>query len=199
MPYKKTIAKKTKLSPAALAYLCDEKAPESYTLWCYRHGMPGFDHEPKPEDLWRQYGDDFLQKFIEKNPGKRPLGWWHWDAPEPRQRIGGIGTLASDVLAFLPSFSYGIPTRWVTSWEAAYYNGRLKDIHGKVIPSEYKDGDFTGVAVDPDDPPLYESQAVYLDRHGLLTPAEKKYLASYPELMEPERITLTMPGDESAG
>ena len=32
-----------------------------------------------------------------------------------------------------------------------------------------------------------ESEAAYLDRHGLLTASEKKYLASHPELLEPEK------------
>lgn len=36
-----------------------------------------------------------------------------------------------------------------------------------------------------------ESQAAYLDRHGLLTKEEKTYLRKHPELLEPEAIILT--------
>ena len=57
-----------------------------------------------------------------------------------------------------------------------FYNGRARDIHGKLIDSGYKEGDFLGVALDPDDPPRFESQASYLKRHGLLTKAEEKQL-----------------------
>jgi hypothetical protein len=42
--------------------------------------------------------------------------------------------------------------------------------------------------VDPDNPPIYESQAAYLRRLDLLTPAEKKWLAGHPEALEPEAI-----------
>ena len=30
--------------------------------------------------------------------------------------------------------------------------------------------------VDPEDPPVFESEATYLDRHGLLTAAERRRL-----------------------
>jgi hypothetical protein len=36
--------------------------------------------------------------------------------------------------------------------------------------------DFAGVAIDENDSPRYESQAAYLERHGLLTPAERRRL-----------------------
>lgn len=42
--------------------------------------------------------------------------------------------------------------------------------------------------VDPDNPPVYESQATYLQRHGFLTEAEKKWLAQHPEALEPEDV-----------
>jgi hypothetical protein len=42
--------------------------------------------------------------------------------------------------------------------------------------------------VDPGRPPLYESQAAYLQRHNLLTVAEKRWLADHPEALEPEVI-----------
>jgi hypothetical protein len=42
--------------------------------------------------------------------------------------------------------------------------------------------------INPDDPLAYESQAAYLQRHNLLTTAEKKWLAQHPEALEPERI-----------
>jgi hypothetical protein len=44
------------------------------------------------------------------------------------------------------------------------------------------------VAIDPNDPPVFESEATYLDRHGLLSAEEKKHLAKHPELLEPEVV-----------
>jgi hypothetical protein len=42
--------------------------------------------------------------------------------------------------------------------------------------------------VDESDPPLYESEAVYLRRHGLLTATEKRWLQDHPEALEPVTI-----------
>lgn len=39
-----------------------------------------------------------------------------------------------------------------------------------------------------DDPPFFESQAAYLDRHGLLTAPEQKHLKQNPQLLESEKI-----------
>src|ERR1700688_2980154 len=33
---------------------------------------------------------------------------------EPRQRLGGTGTSASDVLAYAPPFRYGLPAIWIS-------------------------------------------------------------------------------------
>jgi hypothetical protein len=41
---------------------------------------------------------------------------------------------------------------------ADYYRGTARDIRGKLI-NRNPSGSFNGVAVDPDDPPLFESQA----------------------------------------
>jgi hypothetical protein len=39
--------------------------------------------------------------------------------------------------------------------------------------------------VNPAKPPLYESQAAYLQRHKLLAPAEKEWLEGHPEALQP--------------
>lgn len=43
-------------------------------------------------------------------------------------------------------------------------------------------------SIDAGDPPCFSSEAAYLDRHELLTPAEKKVLAKMPEAWEPEKV-----------
>lgn len=213
------------LTLAELAYLSDtdtgleEGGMEKFELWSFRHGMPGLDGGHKPRELWEKHRDDFLPAFIAKNPGRRPLAWWQWDCPrlpdqgsrfwyegtlpEPRRRVGGTGTPSYEVLAYVPHFTRGIPTSWVTKFEEDYYTGRVKDTQkGKnfsIVGRNDDEGDFKGKAIDPDDPPLYESEAVFLDRHDLLSPQEKKYLASHPELMEPEPLTFDEEEEEGSG
>ena len=41
---------------------------------------------------------------------------------------------------------------------------------------------------DKNDPPTFESEGAYLERHGLLTAPEKTFLKKHPALLEPERI-----------
>ena len=95
--------------------------------------------------------------------------------PEPRQRIGGIGTPSYEVLNVKPSFFKGVSNSFIDENDMKYYADSFK---GKnVFP------------IDANDPPEFESEAAYLQRHDLLTPQEKKYLASHPELLEPEKVT----------
>jgi|GEM_PF-6740221 len=182
------------LTPEQVAYLSDDtdagfEGAARYTLGCYRMGHRGLPWNAFPGELWEANRDFFLPEFIKENPGKRPLPWWQWDAPsESRRRLGGIGTPKFEVLAYAAHFFKGIPESWVDQWDVDYYNGRKKDTHGNLIPTKYKDGDFGGQAIDPNDPPVYEPEAEYLRRHGLLTPEEVKVLASMPEAWEPEKV-----------
>ncbi len=154
---------------------------------------------------WGELREDILVGWVEKHPGTRPSAWWRYDAPrqpagrfpgwrydgklpEPRERCGGVGTPAHEVLADAPRCSFGIPDSWVKQWAVDYYNGRALDGHGERIGTEYKEGHFAGVAIDPDNPPAFESQAAYLERHGLLLPGEKERLRKSdwePELVLP--------------
>jgi hypothetical protein len=160
--------------------------------------------------LWDSCSEMILAEWIRKYPGTRPSWWWLFDAPrmlkadleandwrpcyfakelpDPRARLGGIGTPAHEVLAYVPSFPCGIPDSWVDQWSTDYYNGRAVDIHGDSIGQDHKEGDFSGVPIDPSDPPRFESQASYLRRHGLFMPGEEKRLpkdAFEPEIIQP--------------
>lgn len=177
MPTKRTRAtrKQKGVSQAALAYLLDDSAAtisgvDGFTLWCYRNGMPGFDGEPTPDELWRDHGPEFLPEYIKNHPCRRPRAWWHWSAPrqadqgsgwfwegtlpEPRKKLKGKGELHQ---GYVPYFEYGIAEHWDRE------------------------------SLDSNDPLFFESQASYLLRHGLLSEEEKKYLAKHPELLEPEK------------
>jgi len=155
--------------------------------------------------LWESNKADVLAFWLDEHPCSRPGPWWAYDSPRqivddfppdvwnfpaPRQRIGGIGTPSFEVLNIIPSFVFGIPDSWVQQWQVDYYNGRAVDVHGERIATDHKEGDFKGMAINPDDPPAFESEAMYLQRHGLLTAAEKQYLKRHPALLQPEKVTL---------
>jgi len=136
-------------------------------------------------DLWAAHGDEVVASWASRHPGTRPRLWWQhsaprWSAPashagkyytpalpEPRQRLGGIGTPAHEVLSLVPHWPFGVPTSWITPWQAEYYGPNFK-----------------GVPIDPIDPPVYESQAAYLQRHGLLLDGE----ILPPDAFDPEIV-----------
>ena len=109
------------------------------------------------------------------------------ETAEPRRRLGGTGDPVHDHLNYKPSFACGIPKSFVDAWSVEYFNGRAKDIHGNRIGKEYEDGRFTGKAIDPGDPPVYESAAGYLERHGLLIDGERERLLG--DAFDPETVT----------
>lgn len=136
---------------------------------------------------WEAVRDELLADWIRERPGRRPWGWWRYDAPrwsrkfgawfdgtlpEPRLRLGGTGTPAFEALAYVPTFARGVPDLWVSDFDVSYYNGRAKDIHGNRIGTKYAEGHFPHQAIDPADPPRFESEASYLKRRGLLLPGE---------------------------
>jgi hypothetical protein len=151
-------------------------------------------------DVWAAVRDELLAAWIAERPGTRPWAWWLHDAPawttdiptrarplaidyahvwqlkQPRKRLGGRGTAIYEALNYVPRFHFGLPTAFVSASDVAYYNGRSRDIHGHRIGAEYRDGDFPYHAIDPADPPRFESQAAYLQRHGFLSDAERRRL-----------------------
>ena len=146
------------------------------------------------QEAWLKHKDFVLEEWIREYPGTRPKAWWMYEAakqpkgtypdcyydglwPIPRKRLGGTGSIFNDHDC---SSSYGIPSDWVTEWQVEYYNGRAKDNDGNFLERgawyDYNDGDFKKVAVDPNDPPVYESQAAYLKRHKLFMDGEEERL-----------------------
>lgn len=123
------------------------------------------------DGAWNDLRDELLAGWIQEHPGSRPWAWWACDAPrwekkfnawfdgtlpEPRIQIGGTGV---PVFVKYPAF---VP------------------ILDYGLPGCCMEG------VDPADPPTFESEAAYLDRHGLLSAAERKALP--PDAFEPEAI-----------
>jgi hypothetical protein len=148
--------------------------------------------------LWAVHSERIVADHVAISPGTRPHRFWQYSAPrlplgtfpgcyfdgklpEPRRRLGGIGTPASDVLAYVPIFRCGLPWIWVEHWQVMYYSGLAVDIHGAPIGDRFPNDSFKGVAIDPNDPPRFESQAAYLKRHGLLLPGEQRRSDFEPE------------------
>jgi hypothetical protein len=111
-------------------------------------------------------GEQIVADWAQDNPGTRPLAWWRFDAPEPRKRLGGIGTAEHEVLATALWLIRGIPASWLGAWMAE--NCRQASARRGEV--------FEGVPIDPKFPPLYESEAAYLKRLDLLLPGEEKRL-----------------------
>ena len=148
-----------------------------------------------------------LAAWIAVHPGTRPAAWWSHDAPrwqradqpeaareitvleccDPRRRLGGVGDPEHLHLNTWPQFPLGLPDVWVQPWQIEYYNGRAEDIHGNPIGTNHHEGDFVGVAIDPNDPPRFESEASCLERHELLLPGERRRLTA--EDFDPETVT----------
>jgi hypothetical protein len=122
--------------------------------------------------VWRAHKSEILPDFIRAHPGQRPWAWWRYDAPEPRRRLGGVGTPCHEVLAYEPEYDFGVPARWVTA--------RMVE--------HYREGGFRGVAIDPRDPPRFESEPSYLRRHELLLTEEHARLT--PTAFTPETVEL---------
>jgi hypothetical protein len=124
--------------------------------------------------LWLDNRDDIIDEHVAEFPGTRPQRFWEYDAKEPRLRLGGIGTPDFEALNIKPRYKCGIPHSFIDESDVSYFNrtGAFKD----AAPNPNKSGPFQGVAVDPDEPPTYESEASYLDRLGLFLPGEKRRL-----------------------
>jgi hypothetical protein len=120
---------------------------------------------------WEQVGDVILAQWIKHRPGSRPYGWWAFQAPEHRRRLGGIGTPEGEKLAFRQYYRFGIPDRWVLKQYVEAYPHL--DLH---VP-------------DPAAPPLFESQAAYLDRLDLFVDGERECLP--PDAFDPVRYVPT--------
>lgn len=174
------------VTPLQWAYLTDqwrpgEEPPEGSDpaeLFFFeaevRHGPgPASDRLPLSE-AWQLVREPLLEAWTEHAAGTRPAAWWRWDAPEPRRRLGGVGDPLPEVLAHVERLEYGIPADWLTADWVATYRALHKD--PTYMPPN-RVHDRVGAPVNPEDPPVFESESAYLDRLDLLTEAERAELA----------------------
>ena len=194
MPRKRRSPKtrRAEISPDMLALLSDREPNNAFVQ---------FVRDDERRAAWTEAREEILAEWITDAPGTRPIHWWRFDAPrqpfgkfpgcyfdgklpEPRERLGGVGTPSNECLAYTPTYAFGIPDPWITRADVECYSP-----------------DFEGVAIDPKDPPRYESQAAYLRRLDLLLPGELKRLTPAdfePELVMPEEDDETEAADDAA-
>lgn len=147
-------------------------APEFVLPSVFALGDVNPDFELVAYRFWLEIEAAAMAEWIERYPGQRPPAFWWWrSGDEPlRQRLGGRGeTWATGRHRFAPYSPIGI--------------SRRRDAMSLVTP-ELPDygGTWRGLPIDgwtdtdPVSPPIFESEASYLDRRGLLLPAEKRRL-----------------------
>lgn len=140
-------------------------------------GWELFEREETLAELWHENSEWVVAEHVAEKPGTRPKRWWAYDSPrapcgaaEPRQRHGGTGAALYEALpVFVPQWEFGVPREWLTARNIHFY------------PTD-------AAPIDPNDPPLFESEAAYLERHGLLLPGEKQRLKAAD--FEPEAVML---------
>lgn len=105
---------------------------------------------------WEKLRDSLLPSFIEKHPGRRPYAWWKFDAPERRRRING------------KLHPFDNPKR--KAWIKRTINSTGYPSADFYVLSFGKPAVF---CVPADWNAVYETEADYLSRLGLLMPGEK--------------------------
>jgi len=107
-------------------------------------------------EKWQEHRDVLLRAFVEQHPGRRPWGWWRYDATEPRRVLSGAAAAEENGAAA------GASRRGARA-SASRDDEFWKWHHG--VPWPLADA---------------ETQAHYLSRLGLLTPAEIRALGRRP-------------------
>jgi hypothetical protein len=117
-------------------------------------------NDEQKRQRWEEHRDELLAEWGAAHPATRPWAWWRYEALEPRQCVSGAELL-------LPKRA---PTDWDWCWKEDF------GIPGFV---QCRPDGFDGL-------PEVESEAAYLDRHRLLSRAERSQLDE--EDFEPEAV-----------
>lgn len=173
MPYKKGLKKRAHLDAAIWAWLNGDGEAE-------RNPVIVLLRKEEKRQIWGTYRDEILSDWITEKPGTRPPLWWGFDAPRDSDLMKG--------------------TAWAGTFPVSRERrgGKGKTMTEKypaIIPSFQMGIPASWYKTDDDDPPVYESQASYLERHGLLTESERKRLT--PADFERTENIVTILGMES--
>jgi hypothetical protein len=189
MPRKRRIVKvrtQLEISAGLWAWLNDEPVSKddheaNWEVLMLEGGhMNAHGGEDKLRDLWKGVREDVLARWAVDHPGTRPSLWWELEAP--RQALG--------------------------TWPGCFFDGKLQEPRKRLGGTGKAPWD-AGLAYVPsfrcgvpsywdsfseEDPPVFESQAAYLKRQGLLTAAEKRKLkpSDYrPEVLFADEVVIS--------
>jgi hypothetical protein len=117
-------------------------------------------NDEQKRQRWEEHRDELLAEWGAAHPATRPWAWWRYEALEPRQCVSGAELL-------LPTLA---PGDWQWCWKEDF------GIPGFV---QCRPDGFDGL-------PEVESEAAYLDRHRLLSRAERSQLGE--DAFDPEPV-----------
>ncbi|MFO8085476.1 MAG: hypothetical protein R6U27_14285 [Desulfobacterales bacterium] len=120
--------------------------------------------------MWQKHRKSLIKQWADEYPGTRPFAFWVFEPQEEkRKRLGGKGDCIPDhVEGETEEYWKGLPTYWI---------GQDRLMMWPEL-AEY--------AIDPENPPRFESEAAFLQRLGLLMPGEAEKLTGAD--FEPELI-----------
>ena len=187
MPVKRRLIKTRKaLTPAQEAFLRDEPCPEGveYVIELEHDLLTlpwrGDGLNVSGEALWADYGAQATKEWVQLHPGTRPRPWWRYSAPEPRQRLGGTGDPTKEALGLKSLLVRGVPLQWLD--DIAVGNRTEPGHPGRITNRPL----IRGIALDPEDPPMFESEAAYLDRLQLWLAGERERVPA--DAFRPESV-----------
>jgi hypothetical protein len=152
---RRTDKRRGELSGDALAWLEDRPC-----------GFFKFKGDDYLANLWKTHGDAVVAEHVEDFPGTRPARWWEYDSPRsPLGTYPGAGYDGELPQPRARMGGTGTPAYEVKCFKPSFSYG---------IPN-------TWVGIDEDDPPVFESQAAYLKRHGFLFASEERRAEFEPE------------------
>jgi hypothetical protein len=155
-------AARSQLTAMQLDHLFGRPLPENnFDAWILK-----YDHDGKTKQLWESHRESVIAEHVKESPGTRPPLWWQHDAP--RQAVGTIPGWHCD--GQLPELRRRLGGSGEPVSPANLSYG---------IPDVWRD-------IDEDDLPIFESQASYLRRHGLLLAGEERRCDFEPESVSPD-------------
>jgi hypothetical protein len=157
-------AARSQLTDMQWDHLCGRPLPknnfEAYVL--------EYDWNDTTKQLWEQHGATVIAEFVKENPGTRPPLFWEHDAP--RLPMGTFPGWFVD--GKLP-----MPRERIGGTGTAAYEVT------SVMPSFWYGIPDCWIAIEKGDEPVFESQASYLKRHGLLFDGEERRSDFSPEII----------------
>lgn len=177
----RTRGRQAPLSPSEWAILNDQPIPPGGNKFTINALGP--DSE-RLRTLWEQHREEILSEWAVEHPGTRPCCWWRFDAPRwlrPEDKGWYFYDRLPEPRQRLGGT--GTPCFEVLAHVPAFTRG---------IPDQW-------IEQSDDDPPVFESQAAYLKRHGLLVEGEEERLTDTDFEPEVVRQPSTANGDNDHG